>query len=150
MIIDFARYYPNVKSFTDLNGTHCSTCDTPFVITTVQDIDQHSNNDNISRISCTKCTLNIRFYVDAYRCSSIDMLDYGDFGFYYQPKSTTRPVDVISISALTKYTGWMPFSNNTSFLLTSEIAECIASGEADKICTPPPPVNAPIIFNLNI
>jgi hypothetical protein len=143
MIIDFARHYTTVKSFTDLNGTHCTTCNIPFTITT--------NVDYITRITCFKCTLSMRFYLDAYQCSSIDMLDYKNFGFYYQPKSNTRPVDVISISSLTKYTGWLPFSNNTSFLLMSEVEERIASGEADRICAPIPVVAvAPITLNLNI
>lgn len=141
MIIDFARYYPNVKSFTDLNGTHCNICNKLFEIT--------NTGNYITRVTCHKCTLNIRFYLDVFQCSSIDMLDYKNFGFYYQPKSDTKPVDVISITSLTKCTSWKPFNTDTSFLLISELEERIVSGEADKICTPAP-IFAPITLNLNI
>jgi len=125
MIIDFARHYPNVKSFTDLNGTHCSTCNIPFEIT--------NTGNYITRIACSKCTLNIRFYLDTYQCATIDMLDYKNFGFYYQPKSDIKPVDIISLTKYAGITAWIRFNIDTSFLLMSEVEERIASGEADEL-----------------
>jgi hypothetical protein len=139
MLIDLARYYPNVQSFIAFNGTHCNMCKIPFDIINL--------GNQLKQVKCDKCTLRIKFYSDPYACSAIDILNYKDYSFYYQPITTIRAADHISIASLLKYTTWTPFKIGTSFLSISEVDELITQGEAVKLCVPPVITMSP---NLNI
>jgi len=126
MIFDFTRFYPNLQSWLDLEGSTCSLCKLPLRIgsdgATVYPRDH---------VKCDTCNWKLDFYADQYGCNRPYIFHYKGFDFCRgaSRNPVLEAIDVLYVRYADPLALWEPLLERVGAISLYTILQMIRTGE---------------------
>lgn len=122
MILDFARHYPTIQEFFELNGHSCGLCNKPYNTPSSYDGYYYT-------INCTTCKWTAEFEQDAHKCQKLRNFYHKGFAFATDVAGNLHIREVKD-----NFYRWGVFKKNTTMIAMRTLMAIIRTGECREAC----------------